>query len=198
MEILLQSSTPEAWLKKASCSLGALLSDHAECEKKAASTAMSLMRYFTGENRILLDLARLAREEMRHFDRVLHWLESLNKPYIPGPRPRYARSLHQHIRQGQVEGIVDKLIIAAIIEARSCERFSKLVPYLPKDLGSFYQKLYHAEKRHAEIYLTFAEHFQPEAAISARLQTLLGFEKELLWLPEKTFAFHSGVPDENV
>ncbi len=196
LDIQLQVPTPKAWLAKAANSLQELLSDHAECEKKAAITAINFTRYFHEHRDVLDSLALIAREEMRHFDRVLFWLDSYSLSYTPTEACRYAKSLHQYVKQHRDAQIVDKLLVAAVIEARSCERFALLVPWLDSKLGGFYSKLYEAEKRHAQVYINFALKLSSQRKIHSRLSDILAYEADLISAPERTFAFHSGVPSD--
>lgn len=193
MNIQLRVSTSDIWIDKATSSLECLLSDHAECEKKAAVTAINFTRYFTKNHKVLLQLALIAREEMRHFDRVLHWINALGYTYQPATASSYAKQLHSKVRLHD-EGVLDRLLIAAIIEARSCERFFRLVPYLPDTLATFYNKLYEAEKRHAEVYLEFATAWRGANDWQARLDYLLDWEASVITSTDRVFAFHSGVP----
>lgn len=195
MDIDLKVVTPDSWLTLACRSLGALLSDHAECEKKAAIAAINFTRYFTNHKTILASLARIAREEMRHYDLVLHWLAVYEKTYRPVSACRYAGSLHKFASQQDEFHVVDKLLIAAIIEARSCERFKALSPLLPNKLATFYHKLYEAEKRHAFVYLEYAQVFMDSTMLKQRLEVWLEREAEIITQRESVFAFHSGVPD---
>ena len=126
MELALHVPTPDAWLNLAARSLGVLLSDHAECEKKAAIAAINFTRYFTRHKHVLLSLARLAREEMRHYDLVLHWLESYGEPYKPTASCRYPSSLHSFVSNDKDIQVVDKLLVSSLIEARSCESLSRI------------------------------------------------------------------------
>ncbi len=193
MEIILQVPTSDAWLTKAATSLESLLSDHAECEKKAAVSAINFTRYFHDDHRILKQLALIAREEMRHYDRVLYWIDTLGYSYQPTQASGYAKCLHSKVRSGR-EGVLDRLLIAAVIEARSCERFLCLVPYLPEKLAGFYHKLYEAEKRHAQVYLDFATAWCGDSSWQSRFSSLLAWEAEVIATTEHVFAFHSGVP----
>ena len=196
MEIDLKVATPDSWLSLACRSIGSLLSDHAECEKKAAIAAINFTRYFTKNQSILASLARIAREEMRHYDLVLHWLAVYNETYQPVGACRYAGSLHKFVSRQEGLQVVDKLLIAAIIEARSCERFKALSPLLPNKLATFYYKLYEAEKRHAFVYLEYAQVFMDSTMLKPRLEVWLEREAEIIVQKESVFAFHSGVPDD--
>ena len=123
----LGSSTPAAWLDRALADLDTLLIDHANCEKKAASTALSLLYRYVDRPQLLHKLSRLAREELRHFEQVLTILKRRNVPYEHITASRYAAGLMGHVRKEEPGRLVDTLIVGAFIEARSCERFAALV-----------------------------------------------------------------------
>ena len=133
--------TPAAWVEVAVESLPVLLIDHANCEKKAAATAMSLMHRYT-ENTVLLNkMSRLAREELRHFEQVLKLMTQRGIRYETVTASRYAQSLHASVRKKEPHKLIDILIVGALIEARSCERFAALAPHVDQELGDFYRSL---------------------------------------------------------
>lgn len=192
--IKLACPTPESWLDYAVGHIPALLSDHACCEKKAASMAISLMKHFYAYPKILSKLSKIAREELVHYEQVLRLHDQLGYVFQPKPSSRYARTLWQHATKSGPDALTDQLMICAIIEARSCERFHLLAPRLPEPLSDYYQRLYQAEKRHAEVYLEFACAQVEAAHVLERLQRLLVVEGSLILSPESVFRFHSGVP----
>ena len=128
IEGFLHCATPEEWIQHAKDNIPELLIDHANCEKKAASTAMSLIYKYVEHRELLVKLARLAREELHHFEQVLDIMHRRDIDYKTINASRYASELRQHIRTYEPAALIDKLIIGAIIEARSCERFAKLAP----------------------------------------------------------------------
>lgn len=185
--------TPEAWLIKAQKNLSTLLVDHAHCEKKAASCALHLIYKFGQYEQLSLQLSKLAREELRHFEMVLKILTKRQIKFIPLKSCRYAESLRKHIRiQNNNDYLVDVLIINAIIEARSCERFAAITPHLDRELSEFYTKLYRSEERHFLTYLKFAKQYTSED-IQERINLFLTTEKTLIQSEEAMFRFHSGV-----
>ena len=119
--------TPEAWISAALEQQDLLLIDHANCEKKAASTALNLLYRYTDDFDLLNKMSRLAREEMLHFERVIAIMQQRGIAYRSISASRYAARLHQDIRRGEPERRIDTLIVGALIEARSCERFARLV-----------------------------------------------------------------------
>ena len=168
-EINLKDPTPEAWTSKATKSIPELLSDHACCEKKAAQMALSLMGSFHRHPDVIEKLSKIAREELVHYEQVLKLHKRLEIRFNPKPAGRYAKALWSGIDQSNQYRLVDKLMIAAIIEARSCERFACLVPVLADPLSNYYSRLHEAEKRHALIYLEFAKLISSDDVIQKRL-----------------------------
>lgn len=191
-------ATPEAWLQAALQQVPTLLIDHAHCEKKAASTALNLMFRYVDRRNLLSRLAQLAREEMLHFEQVLELMDQHGVRYDHLSPARYANGLRRHIRPREPWKLVDTLLIGALIEARSCERFAALAPLLSEqeataDIGRYYRFLLKSEGRHYRDYLDLAREYSPED-ISARLLELREIEAELITAPDPEFRFHSGVP----
>lgn len=192
----LGAETPERWVEEACGRLPELLLDHANCELKAASTALALI-YRYPERRALADrMSRLAREELRHFEQVLRMLDDFAVPFEKLSAARYAAGLNAAVRANEPERLLDKLLVGALIEARSCERFAALAPKLPERLAAFYRGLLASEARHFEHYLAFArsETGVDDAALAERLAELRSIEAELVVMPDPEFRFHSGVP----
>src|SRR5690606_34317742 len=133
-----------------------LLLDHANCEKKAASTAINLIYRYVENFDLLNKMSRLAREELRHFEQVIGFMQKRGIPYEQIPAARYAAELRKPVRTHEPAKLVDTLIVGAIIEARSCERFAKLAPHLDEELANFYNSLLKSEARHFKDYLNLA------------------------------------------
>lgn len=188
-----KTRTPAAWLDYAVGHQAELLIDHANCEKKAASTALSLMYRYVEHPALLQRLSRLAREELRHFEQVLAIMQQKGIEYRPLKASRYAETLRKAVRTHEPAKLVDLLIIGAIIEARSCERFAALCPLLGADLAKFYRGLLASEARHFKIYLTYAKQFA-QGNITSRVEHFMAIDHELMNTPDLEFRFHSGVP----
>ncbi len=137
--------TPRAWVTWALANQDILLVDHANCEKKAAATAINLMYRYVEHHRLLHKLSRLAREELRHFEQVIAIMKARGVRYPQLSASRYAAALRQQVRSHEPARLVDTLLIGAIIEARSCERFAVLAPELDEELGRFYTSLLKSE-----------------------------------------------------
>lgn len=189
----LACSTPDAWLRWALDNPEILLIDHAQCEKKAASTAMSLLYRYVDQPLLLSKMSQLAREELLHFEQVVGLMEKRGVAYRHLTASRYAEGLRKHVRSNDPERLIDVLIIGALIEARSCERFARLIPYLDEELAKFYRTLVKSEGRHFEDYLLLARQ-QTSASIDDRIAFFVAREAELITSPDTAFRFHSGVP----
>lgn len=193
----LPCKTPQLWLERAAKELEILLIDHANCEKKAASTALNLLYRYTDSDELLQKMSRLAREELRHFEQVASIMSRRNIPYRQLSASRYASGLHELVSKKEPEKLVDTLIVGALIEARSCERFAALAPLLDEELASFYMSLLKSEARHFQDYLKLAER-AAEGSIAARVDLFRQREKELIESLDEQFRFHSGVPASQI
>jgi tRNA-(ms[2]io[6]A)-hydroxylase len=190
----LRCKTPNSWLEQAEANLSVLLIDHANCEKKAASTALNLMYRHVDQTDLILKLSKLAREELRHFEQVVALLKDRNIPYTQISSSRYAGELRSSARTHEPARLVDVLIISAVVEARSCERFSRLVEVLDEELAEFYQSLLKSEARHFQVYLEQAEKIAGGGVIQDRIDLFLAADEHLILAPDPDFRFHSGVP----
>ena len=193
---LLLAPTPESWLEYACRSRDVLLVDHANCEKKAASTALALMFAYAEDLELAEQMSRLAREELRHYEQVAQLLRNLAiepRRLAPG---RYAQRLRQLVARGEPEREVDLMICGAFIEARSCERFAALSSVLGGPAGEMFASLHEAEARHFELYLNLARRRAQLAGIDAagRITVFAALEAELIVSRDAAFRFHSGAP----
>lgn len=188
----LHCETPNAWVKNAVDNQALLLLDHANCEKKAASTAVNLMFRYVGDFDMMNKMSRLAREELRHYEQVMAIMKARKIPYDQITPGRYAGELRKLVRTTEPGRYIDTLICGAIIEARSCERFAMLAPHLDEELQNFYLSLLKSEARHYEDYLTLAKRAAEGADISARVEEFLALEKTLIEGIDEEFRFHSG------
>jgi len=204
----LGTRSPQAWIDAALENLSVLLLDHAFLELRAAQQAQALIaRYGTGQRcttmldpairlALLRKLSRLAREELRHFEQVVELLAAREIVFQPLSASRYARELHARIRSDEPHRCIDTLIVAAIIEARSCERFYALLPALEArdpELARFYASLLRSEARHFEDYLALARS-AASAPCTDRIEALLARDASLITEPDDALRFHSGPP----
>jgi tRNA 2-(methylsulfanyl)-N6-isopentenyladenosine37 hydroxylase len=133
--------TPAAWFAQAGERLDLLLVDHANCEKKAAGNALSMMYRYVDHPELLQRLSRLAREELRHFEQVHDLMGDLGVPYVTLTASRYAAGLRALVSHQEPHRLVDSLVVSAVVEARSCERFGGLVDVLPARVAELYRGL---------------------------------------------------------
>tara|TARA_B100001063_G_scaffold235847_1_gene254910 strand:+ start:194 stop:760 length:567 start_codon:yes stop_codon:yes gene_type:complete len=169
-----------------------LLIDHANCEKKAAATALALMHRYTGNTVLLNKMSRLAREELRHFEQVVKLMTRRHICYRSLSASRYAQGLYKGVRRQDPGRLIDTLIIGALIEARSCERFARLAPELDDELGEFYRSLLKSEARHFGDYLRLAEGLCDQEHLADRLDHFRLLEADLVQGADTEFRFHSG------
>jgi tRNA 2-(methylsulfanyl)-N6-isopentenyladenosine37 hydroxylase len=196
---MLQLPTPTAWVSQARSRWQELLVDHANCEKKAASTALALLFAYPDDRPLNMALARLAREELRHFEQVqqlMLQLEIAPTRLSPG---RYAGGLRNQLTNHEPNRKVDLLLCGALIEARSCERFELLSGVLDEPVASFYANLAVVERRHQGLYLSLALDCGKRSGldsdfINRRLLALSLVESKLATEPDAEFRFHSGPP----
>jgi len=184
--------TPYAWIEQALQHQDLMLIDHANCEKKAAGTAMNLMYRYVDDFELLNKMSRLAREELRHFEQVIAIMESRGIAYPQIQASRYAAELRKPIRTHEPGRLIDTLIVGAIIEARSCERFNKLAPFLDEELKKFYFSLLKSEARHYQDYLGLAKKAAAGESIDERVDIFLALDKKLVESGDSEFRFHSG------
>lgn len=194
MEIdrFLAGPTPMEWVPSACDNVEILLLDHANCERKAASYALSLIYRYAVDTELTKQLSKLAREEMRHFELVVELIEREGLDYRPISPSRYASALNREVSTHEPERFVDSLLVAALIEARSCERFELLRNRLTGDARKLYSQLLHSEKRHFETYYKFACERHDEDLVLERLKPLRDVEYRLASEPDTEFRFHSG------
>ncbi|MCC5793073.1 MAG: tRNA-(ms[2]io[6]A)-hydroxylase [Legionellaceae bacterium] len=189
--------TPDAWLKQANANLPLLLIDHAHCERKAAFSAFNLISMAPENANLVNVMSPLIREEMLHFEKVLQLLRIRNIAFTALAPSSYAATLHRMVhKKDKRRRLVDLLLIGAIIEARSCERFASLLDYLQdRELSQFYRSLVKAEARHFCQYLSLVQDYEPD--YHARLSDFLQEENRYIHNEDAVYRFHSGIPCTN-
>jgi len=192
----LDTVTPEEWLNEAVDRIPEMLLDHANCELKAASTALGFLYRYPDRTALAQRMSRLAREELRHFEQVRSIMDDMDIPFERLSASRYASGLREVARKDEPHKLLDLLLIGAVIEARSCERFAQIAPHLPEKLGRFYSGLLASEARHFEHYIAFAksECGADDTEIEQRLVEIKAVEAALISEPDDEFRFHSGRP----
>jgi tRNA-(ms[2]io[6]A)-hydroxylase len=193
MTSILRAPTPQTWVVAAVERWRELLVDHANCEKKAASTALALMFAYPEDHSLATALSRLAREELRHFEQVQKMMLLLGVGFERQQPGRYASALRTILSTSEPGRKLDLLLAGALIEARSSERFQLLSGRLQQPLGDFYGQLQRSEARHFELYVNLARAAAPDRW-QERLSTLAEREAQLATEPDPVFRFHSGPP----
>ena len=179
----LQSESTTRWLNQVDQHLDEILIDHAHCERKAASTAMNLMNSYTENRELCREMTRIVEEELEHFEMVLCILDEREIEFRRLASGPYGRKLNGLVQNGEPQRAVDRLLVASLIEARSCERFSLLSEHVrarDASLADFYASLFESEARHHTTYVRLAEHFASRDAVRARLDQLSAEESRIL------------------
>jgi tRNA-(ms[2]io[6]A)-hydroxylase len=158
------------------------LIDHAHCEKKSAGVAMNLIfAYGTIDPDIGREMSDIVVEELDHFRQVLDVLDQRDIRFGSQKPGAYGRKLNDLVRKGEPERAVDRLLVAALIEARSCERFSLLRDHVSdRQLADFYGSLFESEARHHSTYVQMAWRFDDEETVRRRLEELAAAEAEII------------------
>ncbi|MCH2200504.1 MAG: tRNA-(ms[2]io[6]A)-hydroxylase [Fuerstiella sp.] len=173
----LQSTSSERWLAQVDSHLNEILIDHAHCEQKAAAAALDLMFNYVENQELCREMTEIINEELEHFHLVLTILNTRTikfRKLKPGP---YGRRLKDLVRRQEPQKAIDRLLIAGLIEARSCERFMLLRDHIDDhELSSFYGDLCESEARHHATYVRLAQSYGCTEEIRSRLDELAGQE----------------------
>jgi tRNA-(ms[2]io[6]A)-hydroxylase len=191
--IRLRTATDPAWAARAAAHLPELLADHAVCELQAAVFALSLVGAYPGEPELVDGLSALAAEELRHFRKVVKEARKRGAALPTKRRNSYVAALRQACRSGpEPERGLDLLLVAALIETRSHERFLLLAPHLEEPLARTFRELADDEARHGPVYLALAASHAGAEAAAARMEELLDVEAAALAGATRTeIAVHS-------
>lgn len=178
---ILQQPTQWAWVEQAIANLDTILLDHSHCERKAAGVALNLMFRYPSCTPLVRKLTAIAREELEHFEQVNQWLERRAIPLAPLASPPYGARLKAQIRRQEPERLLDSLLVAALIEARSHERLGLLGEHCPDTaLAKFYRSLMASEARHYGTYWVLATLYHERDVVQQRLGELSCLESEIL------------------
>jgi len=175
--------TDPAWAEAAVADLPALLADHLHCERKAAQTALMLVRTYPERTELVLHLSRLAHEETSHMVEVTRRLRSVGGRATRDPGDPYAQRLRAEVRSGEPERQIDLLLVSGLIEARSAERLVLLADALAgRDpaLAEIYRGLATAETRHRDLFVSLARPLCDPATLEARVRALCEVEGALV------------------
>jgi tRNA-(ms[2]io[6]A)-hydroxylase len=188
----LHSPSPERWLRQVATNLDEVLIDHAHCEKKAAGTAMNLLFAYVENAAVCRAMTEIVQEELSHFHLVLDLLTRRGVRFCRLRPGRYGERLHALIGKQEPQRAVDRLLVAALIEARSCERFGLLRDHLPDpELAAFFGSLFESEARHHSTYVRLAKEFALEDAVRRRLEDLAAAEARIIEEGDEVARVHS-------
>jgi tRNA-(ms[2]io[6]A)-hydroxylase len=188
----LKSNTSPRWLAQVMPNLDLLLIDHAHCEKKAAGTAMNLIFAYVDRVELCRELSAIVDEELEHFRMVLDLLENRGIPFRRLTPSNYGRQLNELVSKQEPRKAIDRLLVAGLIEARSCERFGLLREHLQdRSLAKFYDDLFESEARHHSTYVRLAKLFAADELVHARLEELAAAEAEIIARGDEQPRMHS-------
>lgn len=179
----LKLPTDPRWVNLAQLSLEAILTDHAYCELKAATTCISLIQQFPDKVRMVEEVSPVVTEEWGHFRMVLQELQSRGLQLGYQRKDEYVNQINQFVIKGghRDDRFIDRLLLCALIEARSCERFRLLsVELADKELREFYHKFMVSEAGHYRMFLDLAKHYGAEDQVLKRWQDFLNHEKKVM------------------
>lgn len=177
----LKSQTSQRWFDQVDAHLDQVLIDHAHCEKKAAGTALNLIFAYVEDAELCREMTEIVNEELEHFHMVLDLLTRRGIPFRRLKPSTYGRKLNDLVSNQEPQRAVDRLLVAGLIEARSCERFQALANHVDDpELADFYHSLFESEARHHSTYTRLAKHFADEAQVVARLDELAVCEAAIL------------------
>ncbi len=171
------------WVNIAEKNIAEILIDHAYCEQKAASNGISLIVKYPDKTKLVAEMTALVAEEWSHFERVLEELNKRGYELGPNRNDEYVVELTKHIRKGDTRErqLMDKLLVSALVEARSCERFKLLWKNIPDEgLQKFYYELMVSEAGHYTSFVKLAKEYMPHDVVEARFQELLKAEAEII------------------
>jgi tRNA 2-(methylsulfanyl)-N6-isopentenyladenosine37 hydroxylase len=188
----LKCDTPPRWLVQVEADLPSILIDHAHCEKKAAGTALNLIFAYVENLELCREMTAIVNEELEHFHMVLDILSRRGIRFRRLTPSSYGRELNDLVRKQEPQKAVDRLLVAGLIEARSCERFHVLAQHVKDaELAEFYGSLFESEARHHTTYTRLAKDFAPEAEVMARLDELAELEAAIITRGEELPRMHS-------
>ena len=188
----LQATTDARWLCQVDAALDEVLIDHAHCEKKAAGTALNLIFHYVENRELCREMTEIVNEELEHFHLVIDLLERRGVRFRRLKPSQYGRKLNDLCRKQEPHRAVDRLLVAGLIEARSCERFQALANHVDDaELATFYRSLFEAEARHHATYTRLAMDFAPEQEVMRRLDELAALEAAIIAEGEELPRMHS-------
>jgi tRNA-(ms[2]io[6]A)-hydroxylase len=188
----LHAPTPDRWFAQVENHLDLLLIDHAHCEKKAARVAMNLLFSYVEHDDLTRAMTEIVQEELDHFHQVRAILDRRGIRFYKLSPSAYGAKLHELVSKHEPQRAVDRLLVAGLIEARSCERFGLLRDRLAdRELADFYGSLFESEARHHSTYVRLAKAFQGDNLVYQRLRELAEAEGRIIEAGESEPRMHS-------
>jgi tRNA-(ms[2]io[6]A)-hydroxylase len=179
--IELKFKTPLVWAERIVEAMDVFLPDHAAAEKKASSMAMTMVSHYPDRPELVTAMVDLALEELNHFRSVVKIMQERGLALLPDEKDPYVNALRRNCRQGTEIYLMDRLLIAGIVEARGAERFGMVATALPEgELKRFYDVITRSEKGHEDLFLQFAEKYFDSSEVQQRLEELLIAEAEIV------------------
>ena len=176
----LRYQTSQEWVKTVLDNFDAFLIDHAAAEKKASGMAVSMLSHYPDRTELVKAMVDLAIEEMAHFREVLKIMHQRNLVLAPDTKDQYVNEFRKLTRQGSDVYMLDRLVIAGIIEARGCERFGLIADHLePGKLKDFYRAIAESEAKHETLFIDLAEVYFDKKMVADRLDELLDKEADI-------------------
>ncbi|WP_193165057.1 tRNA-(ms[2]io[6]A)-hydroxylase [Microbulbifer hainanensis] len=173
----LRFTTPSSWTEPVLADFNRFLQDHAAAEKKASGMAVSMFSHYPDKPLLVEAMVNLALEEMNHFRQVIKLMHERGIFQAPDEKDPYINQIRALIRRGPDEYLLDRLLTAAIIEARGCERFGLVADALPEGaLKTFYRVITESEARHHELFVELALEYFSKSTVESRLDQLLDAE----------------------
>lgn len=177
----LKSTSSQRWLRQVESDLEEILIDHAHCEKKAAGCALNLIFAYVEHEELCREMTVIVNEELDHFHQVLDLLRRRGIRFRRLKPSNYGRQLNDLVRPFEPQRAIDRLLVAGLIEARSCERFDLLRSHVQdQELADFYDSLFESEARHHSTYVRLAKTFGSEDDVRTRLEELSRQEAEII------------------
>ena len=169
----LLNRTAQGWAEVALANFGAFLQDHAQCERKAAASCLSYVSKYPNITMLVDPMISLAREELEHFAQVFRLLQKRSLPLVIAEKDLYVNELIKHVRTGPEERFLDRLVVSALVEARSCERLQLVAEHLKDlELADFYHTLARAEAGHFRVFFRLAERLFPKPDVRSAIERL--------------------------
>lgn len=177
----LKTATPNEWLDAVLADFDTFLLDHAANERKASASALTFIVRFPDKTEIIEPLIQLAREELTHFHRVYKWIAARGLMFQKDTKDPYLQALRKAVPNRPNEDLLNRLVLAGVVEARGCERFRLVGEGIADpELAQFYIELAQSESRHAELFEELAKVYYDEELVCTRRDTLLEHEARII------------------